>query len=91
MAAVGKARKNVGACIFNTRQFPAYKTLKLRTKIRPMLIKLKAKGHLPSACVSATELPLVYTIFYLKQNKGSSIQLIIMRIRPTYTLKHSGF
>lgn len=55
-AKVGKAIKNAGAMnIYNIRQFPAHKTLKLTTKIRSMLIML-SKLPLPSACVSsATE------------------------------------
>lgn len=49
MAKVGKPITNAGAmCIYNIKQFPAHKTLKLTTKIRSMLIMLN-KLPLPSA------------------------------------------
>jgi len=58
MAKVDKAVKNAAAtCIYNIKQFPAPKTLKLATKSRLMLIMLSNPPP-PSACLSSLWLPL---------------------------------
>lgn len=68
MAKVGKAIKNAGAmCIYNIKQFPAHKTLKLTTKIRSMLLML-SKLPLPSACVSPATVQLPLSASFLKIN-----------------------